>query len=46
MTRVDGTADEDERRFGRGPYSRHGVAPNRWVNPLLGALGALSSADI
>ena len=41
MTRVDGTADEDERRFGRGRYSRHGVAPSRWVNPLLGVLGAL-----
>ena len=41
MTRADGTADEDERRFGRGRYSRHGVAPSRWVNPLLGVLGAL-----
>ena len=41
MTRVDGTADEDERRFGRGRYSRDGVAPSRWVNPLLGVLGAL-----
>ena len=41
MTRVDGTADEDERRFGRGRYSRHCVAPSRWANPLLGVLGAL-----
>jgi hypothetical protein len=41
MTKVDGTADEDERRFGRGKYSRDAVAPSRWVNPLLGVLGAL-----
>ena len=41
MIKIDGTADEDERRFGRGRYSRHGVAPSRWVNSLLGVLGAL-----
>ena len=41
MTRVDGTADEDESRFGRGRYSRGAGAPSRWVNPLLGVLGAL-----
>ena len=41
MIKIDGTADEDERRSGRGRYSRHGVAPSRWVNPLLGVLGAL-----
>ena len=41
MTRADGTADEDERRFGRVRYLRHGVALSRWVNPLLGVLGAL-----
>jgi hypothetical protein len=41
MTKVDGTADEDRRRFGRGRYLRDAVAPRRWVNPLLGVLGAL-----
>ena len=41
MTKFDGTAAEDERRFGRGRYSRDAVAPGRWVNPLLGVLGAL-----
>ena len=41
MTKVDGTADEDERRFRRGRYSRDHVVPTRWVNPLLGVLGAL-----
>jgi hypothetical protein len=41
MTKLDGTADGDGRRFGRGRYSRDAVAPGRWVNPLLGVLGAL-----
>ena len=41
MTKLDGTAEEDEHRFGRGRYPRDAVAPGRWVNPLLGVLGAL-----
>jgi hypothetical protein len=41
MRKLDGTADEDKRRFSRGRYSRDAVAPGRWVNPLLRVLGAL-----
>ncbi|HKM70830.1 MAG TPA: hypothetical protein VJX94_12375 [Stellaceae bacterium] len=41
MTKLDGTAEEDECRFDRGRYLRDAVAPSRWVNPLLGVLGAL-----
>ena len=41
MTKLDGMAEEDERWFGRGRYPRDAMAPGRWINPLLGVLGAL-----
>jgi hypothetical protein len=40
MTKFDGTGERDERRIDRGRYPRDAVAPGRWVNPLLGVLGA------
>ena len=41
MSECYGTGEDDERRFFRGRYPRDAVAPSRWVNPLLGVLGAL-----
>ena len=41
MTKSDGSVEDDERRFGPGGYPRDAMARGRWVNPLLGVLGAL-----
>src|SRR5262249_3632599 len=41
MIRFDGVAEGDERRFGPNRYPHHVVASGRWVNPVLGVLGAL-----
>lgn len=41
MTKFDETIEEGERRFGRGRYPPDAAGPGRWINPLLGVLGAL-----
>ena len=41
MTKFGETVEGDERRFGRGRYPRDAVTRGRWVNPLVGVLGAL-----
>jgi hypothetical protein len=41
MTKFDETIEKGERRFGCGRYPPDAAGPGRWINPLLGVLGAL-----
>jgi hypothetical protein len=41
MTKFGETIEKGERRFGRGRYPPDAAGPGRWINPLLGVLGAL-----
>jgi hypothetical protein len=40
MTKFGETVKEDERRLGRGRDPRDVLTRGRWVNPLVGVLGA------